>query len=149
MTDCENQNNFDTLEKIISNFSKIVGKNKEEAGCSYLLEGGNAHIYFLNNAVFELSSYKKDPLKVINEIVHLYGPKKANGTYFCNESVGLNPAQNLIDPTGKYFYQTQNPVPDTIEIKINLKSAFSQSKVYQDESKSEKSEIGDKAIAQK
>lgn len=122
MHECESKNNYDLLEKIVSSVSNIVGKHKTKKGCSWLLEEGDAHIYFLNNTVFEITNYKKNPIIVLNQIVNLYAPKRGNGTYFSNEAFGLKNPLSYIKNDENYFYQISTPVQDSMEIRFSRKN---------------------------
>jgi len=119
MDECESKNNYESLEKIINSLSKIKSSDGDEKGRKWFLEEGTAHIYFMNNTVFEIKSFKGNPIRLLHDIVNLYSPKKGNVSFKCNEQKGLVfPVHKVIEDNDYSYCGISYASQDTVEFRF-------------------------------
>jgi len=123
MHKCENKDNYDSLEKLISSIGDIRTSCPQTEGWSWIIDEGDASIDLVDSTVFYIKSRKNDPAKILTKLVNLYNPLRGDITYSCNDPAGLRiPFEITGDENYSYrFISAQSAIKDIVEIAFNKK----------------------------
>jgi len=124
MYGCQNQNNYDALEKLISSIGDIRVSCPQTEGWSWIIDEGDASMDLgKDGPVFYIKSRKNDPAKILTKLNVLYSPEKGDATYYANDPAGSRiPFYITGDKDYDYkFISAQSMIKDTIEIAFTKK----------------------------